>query len=188
MLGKSPENSFAYLCKPSLVFAKLRRSGPVYNFCPSHLPFGDACILPLSLSYDPLPPQNLASHNLVSRRQSVVVLTVKMVHYYYCYCNCNYYCHCHCYCCCCCCCFCCCCCCYYYCYCYPTNSYELIILLILLENFALKIKPDGQTKTVDIASSNSKFRFKTQLKPVKNQHFLKLVFQNSVTFIHLRKR
>ena len=23
-------------------------------FCPSHLPFGDACIFPLSLSYDPL--------------------------------------------------------------------------------------------------------------------------------------
>ena len=49
-------------------------------FCPSHLPFGDACIFPLSLSYDPLPLQNLASHNLVSRRQSVVVLTVKMVY------------------------------------------------------------------------------------------------------------
>ena len=48
---------------------------------PSHLPFGDACIFPPSLSYDPLPPQNLASHNLVSRRQSVVVLTVKMVYY-----------------------------------------------------------------------------------------------------------
>ena len=50
-------------------------------FCLSHLPFGDACIFPLSLSYDPLPPQNLASHNLVSRRQSVVVLTVEMVYY-----------------------------------------------------------------------------------------------------------
>ena len=49
-------------------------------FCPSHLPFGDACIFPPSLPYDPLPPQNLASHNLVSRRQSVVVLTVKMVY------------------------------------------------------------------------------------------------------------
>ena len=33
-------------------------------FCPSHLPFGDACIFSLSLSYDPLPLQNLASHNL----------------------------------------------------------------------------------------------------------------------------
>ena len=71
---------YANLLWFSVSFAKLRRSGPVYNFCPSHLPFGDACIFPLSLSYDPLPPQNLASHNLVSRRQSVVVLTVKMVH------------------------------------------------------------------------------------------------------------
>ena len=65
----------------SVSFAKLRPSGPALNFFPSHLPFGDACIFPLSLSYDPLPLQNLASHNLVSRRQSVVVLTVKMVYY-----------------------------------------------------------------------------------------------------------
>ena len=50
-------------------------------FWPSHLPFGDEfCFLP-SLSYDLLPLQNLASHNLVSQRQSVVVLTVKMVYY-----------------------------------------------------------------------------------------------------------
>ena len=64
----------------SVSFAKLRPSGPALNFLPLHLPFGDACIFPLSLSYDPLPLQNLASHNLVSRRQSVVVLTVKMVY------------------------------------------------------------------------------------------------------------
>ena len=63
----------------SVSFAKFRRSGPVRNFLPSHLPFGNGCIFPLSRSYDPLPLQNLASHNLVSRRQSVVVLTVKMV-------------------------------------------------------------------------------------------------------------
>jgi len=68
-------------------FSGFRSLSPSYTvlvqceiFCPSHLPFGDACILPLSLSYDPLPLQNLASHNLVSRRQSVVVLTLKMVY------------------------------------------------------------------------------------------------------------
>ena len=53
----------------------------LYIFLPAHLPFGDAfCFLP-SLSYDLLPLQNLAAHNLVSQRQSVVVLTVKMVDY-----------------------------------------------------------------------------------------------------------
>jgi len=36
------------------------------------------------------------------------------------------------------------------------------------------LKPDGQTKTVDIADNHSKFRFKTQLLPIKNQHFLRL--------------
>ena len=51
-------------------------------FCPSHLTFGDAYIFPLFLSYDPLPLQNLTSHNLVSRRQSVVVLTVKIIRSY----------------------------------------------------------------------------------------------------------
>ena len=82
MLFRSPGNSFAYLSKSSLVFGLFRQVTPFWScvkfFCPSHLPFGDECILPLSLSYDPLPLQNLASHNLASLRQSVVVLTVKI--------------------------------------------------------------------------------------------------------------
>ena len=83
MLFESPGNSFAYLCKPSLGLS------PSYAilvqceiFCPSHLPFDDACIVPLSLPYDPLPLQNFVFHNLISRRQSVVVLTVEMVYHF----------------------------------------------------------------------------------------------------------
>ena len=62
------------LSKPAIPwFQSLLPSNPVlnrgYNFLPSHLPFGDACPPLRSLSYDPLPLQNLAFYNLVSRRQ-----------------------------------------------------------------------------------------------------------------------
>ena len=75
-----------YLNKPIRVFGLFRQVTPCGNsltfFDPPSSPFGDVfCFLP-SLYYDLLPLQNLASHNLVSQRQSVVVLTVKMVYYF----------------------------------------------------------------------------------------------------------
>ena len=83
MLFKSPGKSFAYLCKPSLVFGLFRRVTPFWSrvkFFASPTSPSTTRASPLSLYYCPLPLQNLASHNLVSRGQSVVVLKVEMVY------------------------------------------------------------------------------------------------------------
>ena len=83
MLSKSPGNLFAYLCKPSLVFGLFRRVTPFWSsvkFLASLTSPSTTRASPPSLYYCPLPLQNLASHNLVSRRQSVVVLKVEMVY------------------------------------------------------------------------------------------------------------
>ena len=85
MLFRSPGNAFAYLCKPSLVFGLFRPVTPFWSsvifFAPPSSPPATRTSFPLSLSYDPPPLQKLAFHNLVSRKQSVVVLTVEMVYY-----------------------------------------------------------------------------------------------------------
>ena len=74
---------YANLLWFSVAFAMFRRSGPLWNFCaPPTSPSATRASFPYLCLTTLCPPQNLASHNLVSRGQSVVVLTVKMVYYY----------------------------------------------------------------------------------------------------------